>query len=171
MKLTDRAGMKPCIRFCAGKWLWVNRAGEMELGRGQRNGMNRATLAVRYNPAYELNELIRATDSGEARTGKRERKSEGSECAGVPGKYLLKGVFNLKIHLKPEKTGKCGREGKSQSSHEMTGIELLTGGPLFHAESRLVRARRSQSANRPQNQLTKHRLIPDLVFFFFWLLP
>ncbi len=30
----------------------------MEFGRGQRSGMNRATLAVRYNPAYELNEQI-----------------------------------------------------------------------------------------------------------------
>ena len=47
---------RPTSGFCAGKWLWVNRAGEMELGIGQRNGMTRATLAVRYNPAYELNE-------------------------------------------------------------------------------------------------------------------
>ena len=73
MKLMDRAGMKPCIRFCGGKCLWVNRAGEMELGRGQRNGMNRATLAVRNNPAYELNELIRATGPGEVTNGERER--------------------------------------------------------------------------------------------------
>ena len=44
----------------------------MELWRGQRNGMNRATLAVRYNPAYELNELIRATGPGEVTNGERE---------------------------------------------------------------------------------------------------
>ena len=58
MKLTDRVGMEPASGFCAGRWLWGNRAGEMESVRGQRNGMNRATLAVRYIPAYELNERI-----------------------------------------------------------------------------------------------------------------
>ena len=72
--------------------------------------------------------------------------------------------FDLKTVEKLKKKGSVANDGKSQSRHEMARIELYTGGPLFYAESRLFRARRSHSANRPQNQLTKHRLIPDFGF-------
>jgi len=59
-----------------------NRAGEIESGRGQRNGMNRATLAVRYNPAYELNERIKRPVPVRHERGKGS--VEASE-ANVPG--------------------------------------------------------------------------------------
>ena len=66
----------------------------MEFGRGQRNGMNWATLAVRYNPAYELNELIRATGSGEVTNGKKGAiKREKRMCRStreIPAKRIFK---------------------------------------------------------------------------------
>ncbi len=57
----------------------------MELGRGQRNGMNRATLAVRYKPAYELNEQIERPVPVRLRTGKGSDKAREANVPGYRG--------------------------------------------------------------------------------------
>lgn len=59
--------------------------GRKELGRGQRNGINRATLVVRYNPAYELNELIKRPVPVRLRTGKGGDKAREANVPGYGG--------------------------------------------------------------------------------------
>lgn len=56
MKLMRGERNGACIRFLC--WAVVGETGRAKWSQGgvQRNGMNRATLHVRYNPAYERNE-------------------------------------------------------------------------------------------------------------------
>ena len=71
----------------------------MELGRCQRNGMNRATLAVRYNPAYELNELIKRPVPVRHERGKGAIKRGKRMCRGtgeIPAKRTFKPLNSFK---------------------------------------------------------------------------
>jgi len=74
MEQRARDGMEPASVFCALDSGQVKkRAGEMETGMGCEMKLNRASLAVRYNPAYELIKLIKRPVPVRLRTGKREQ--------------------------------------------------------------------------------------------------
>ena len=73
--------------------------GQMEFERGQCNGMNRATLDVRYNPAYELNEQIERPVQVRHERGKGAIKREKRMCRGT-------GEIPTKRSFKPQKSFK-----------------------------------------------------------------
>ena len=78
---------KPDLIFVKGSG-FGKPGGRNGVGEGQRNGMNRATLAARYNPAYELNERIKQPVPVRHKPGKGSDEAREANVPGYRGNAL-----------------------------------------------------------------------------------